>query len=91
MSSELSLSLSHTHTHTHTYTMQFHTALHRHNGGQSLAVDERLLGSLVQDVWDKFCGQRALLLARQRHEAESLWLLQYQQWTDRLKDLGEPL
>ena len=62
-------------------------APHSREGGQSL--DERLLASLVQDVWDKFCGQRRLLLDRQRHEAEAMWMLQHQQWTDRLKDLGE--
>ena len=54
-------------------------------------VDERLLGSLVQDVWDKFCHQRALLLSRQRHEGEALWQLQLHQWGDRLKELGEPV
>ena len=53
-------------------------------------VDDRLLASLVQDVWDKFCSQRTLMLTRQRHEAEAMWMLQHQQWTERLKDLGEP-
>ena len=53
------------------------------------AVDDRLLASLVQDVWDKFCSQRTLMLTRQRHEAEAMWMLQNQQWTERLKDLGE--
>ena len=53
-------------------------------------VDDRLLASLVQDIWDKFCSQRTLMLTRQRHEAEAMWMLQHQQWTERLKDLGEP-
>ena len=61
----------------------------RQEEGGEVAVDERLLGSLVQDVWDKFSAQRSLLVVRQRHEAEGLWLLQHQQWTDRLKELGE--
>ena len=60
--------------------------VHSSEGEQS--VDERLLASLVQDVWDKFCSQRSLLLTRQRHEAEAMWMLQHQQWTDRLRDLG---
>ena len=50
-----------------------------------------MLASLVQDVWDKFCGQRTILLTRQRHEAEAMWMLQHQQWTERLKDLGQSL
>ena len=74
------------------YMYMYPTCIHSlcscsQDGGQS--VDERLLSSLVQDVWDKFCNQRTLLLTRQRNEAEAMWMLQHQQWTDRLKDLGE--
>lgn len=58
-------------------------------GGGGVTVDRRLLASLVQDVWDKFCNQRGVLLAREKHEAEALWLLQHQNWTDRLKEIGK--
>ena len=52
------------------------------------SLDERLLSALVQDVWDKFHELESSLVSRQRHEAEALWLLQRDQWTDRLTDLG---
>ena len=42
-------------------------------------VDDRLLASLVQDVWDKFCSQRTLDVD------QAMWMLQHQQWTERLK------
>ena len=50
--------------------------------------DSRLLCGLVQDVWDKFNSLKFSLLARQRHEAESLWLAQREQWVNRKRELG---
>ena len=51
-------------------------------------LDHRLLAGLVQDVWDKFREQRMLLSRRQRREAEATWMLQQEQWRERLNDLG---
>lgn len=52
------------------------------------SLDHRLLAGLVQDVWDKFREQRMSLLRRQRREAEATWMLQQEQWRERLSDLG---
>jgi len=52
------------------------------------SLDHRLLAGLVQDVWDKFREQRMLLSRRQRREAEATWMLQQEQWRERLNDLG---
>lgn len=60
--------------------------VHSQKLGHSL--DHRLLAGLVQDVWDKFREQRMSLLRRQRREAEATWMLQQEQWRERLNDLG---
>ena len=52
-------------------------------------LDARLLAGLVQDVWDKFFQLKESLLARQRHEAEALWLVQQELWKQRLNELGK--
>ena len=54
----------------------------------SRGLDPRLLASFVQDVWDKYLELRTCVLARQGHESEALWLLQLEQWKDRLQELG---
>eukprot|EP00731_Ephydatia_muelleri_P026104 Em0018g204a len=37
---------------------------------------------------DKYLELRTCVLARQGHESEALWLLQLEQWKDRLQELG---
>ena len=55
------------------------------------ALDARLLAGLVQDVWDKFYELKLSLLSQQRHETEALWMVQLDQWMDRLAELGKIL
>ena len=55
------------------------------------SLDQRLLAGLAQDVWDRMWQQRSVLLRRQEQEAEAVWLLQQQQWRERLRDVGETL
>ncbi len=61
------------------------------DGGIVPSVDEALLTALVQDVWDKFLQQRSMLLNRQRHEAQVLWLQQRDHWKSRAGELGKVL
>ena len=43
----------------------------------------------MQDVWDKFYELKLSLLSQQRHETEALWMVQLDQWMDRLAELGK--
>lgn len=45
----------------------------------------------MQDVWDKFYELKLSLLSQQRHETEALWMVQLDQWMDRLAELGKIL
>lgn len=53
------------------------------------AVDCKLLAGLVEDVWDRFQNARLIHSNRQRHEAETVWLMQRLQWKEKLQELGE--
>jgi len=47
-----------------------------------------MLTGLVQDVWDKFQDLYVSQQARQKHEAQALWVMQHLQWTQKIKELG---
>ena len=51
-------------------------------------MDLRVLTGLVQDVWDKFQDLHVGQQARQKHEAQTLWVMQNFQWTQKIKELG---